>query len=285
MTTQRAYVNGEHLLRLQSRPKLIDYVKQVWAVRRFIALDARTRANGNGKDTFLGRLWIILDPILQTAFYGFIFGIVLNVSKGMDNFPGFLAIGVVFFRSATRGITSGIGLVKRSRALISSFNFPRAAVVLGQGLKNAIDGIAPAIVGIAMALLWQLDKPLPWTIILVLPIYILVQLFSLGCMLVVARVTAFVPDLKSVFALLTRALFFLSGVFYSIERFVNHSTLATVMKLNPVYQALAAVRGCVLDGSAPSAFTWSYLGGWALGLSILGFIFFWAAEGRYANVR
>ena len=139
MASDTLVVNGERLSKLQSRPRLDEYIKEIWQVRRFILLNARTRANLNGRDTFLGRAWVILDPILQTAFYGFVFGIVLNVSKGMDNFPGYLAIGVVFFRTATRGLTSGIGLVRRSRALISSFSFPRAAVVLGEGLKNAID--------------------------------------------------------------------------------------------------------------------------------------------------
>ena len=123
MASDALVVNGGRLSKLQSRPRLDEYIKEIWQVRRFIVLNARTRANLNGRDTFLGRAWVILDPILQTAFYGFVFGMVLNVSKGMDNFPGYLAIGVVFFRVATRGLTSGIGLVRRSRALISSFSF------------------------------------------------------------------------------------------------------------------------------------------------------------------
>lgn len=285
MASDTLVVNGGRLSRLQSRPTLEEYIREIWQVRRFIALNARTRANLNGRDTFLGRAWVILDPILQTAFYGFVFGMVLNVSKGMENFPGYLAIGVVFFRVATRGLTSGIGLVRRSRALISSFSFPRAAVVLGEGLKNAIDGVTPVLVGILMALAWQLDKPIPWTVVLIVPIYCLVQLFSLGCVFFVARATAFVPDLKSIVNLFTRALFFLSGIFFSIERFVNHETLALVMKLNPVYQTLYAARCCVLNGEVPPVFTWVYLAFWAFGLVTFGFIYFWAAEGRYANVR
>lgn len=228
---------------------------------------------------------MILDPLLQTVFYGFIFGMVLKVSRGMDNFPGFLALGIVFFRIITRGLASGSGIVRKSRSLISSFQFPRASVVIGETLKNALDALVPATVAVVLATLWQPEFSLSWSLLTLLPIFVLIQLFSLGCCFIVARATAFVPDLRSIVNLLTRALFFLSGVFFSIERFVNHSTLELVMKLNPVYQFLTAVRQAVLDSQTPSVETWCYLFVWSFGLVAVGFIYFWEAEGRYASIR
>ena len=109
--TEPIEVDVQGLKRLQSRPPVHEYLQDIWKTRNFILLNAKTSANRNGRDTFLGRIWIVLDPLMQTAFYGFIFGLVLQVSRGMDNFPGFLAIGVVFFRIATRGLTSGTNLV------------------------------------------------------------------------------------------------------------------------------------------------------------------------------
>lgn len=283
--TGTIHVDISGLKRLQSRPPIGEYLRDIWRTRNFTLLNARTSANRNGRDTFLGRIWVLLDPLLQTAFYGFIFGLVLQVSRGMDNFPGFLAIGVVFFRIITRGITSGVNLVRRSRAMMSSFNFPRGAVVIGETVKNAIDGIVPAVVAVALAILWQLDQPVHWTVIMVVPLFILMQFFSLGCSFIVARACAFVPDLKSLVNLVNRGLFFLSGVFFSIDRFVDHPTLALLMKLNPVHQFLSAVRVSVLDGVIPSSFTWLYLASWSFGLAALGLLYFWAAEGRYATLR
>ncbi|MGV0373041.1 ABC transporter permease [Corynebacterium pilbarense] len=283
--TETIHVNIGGLKRLQSRPPIGEYLRDIWRTRNFTLLNARTGANKNGRDTFLGRIWVLLDPLLQTAFYGFIFGVVLQVSKGMDNFPGFLAIGVVFFRITTRGLATGSNLVRRSRALMSSFNFPRGAVVIGETLKHAIDGIVPALVAVGLALLWQLDKPVSWTVVLVVPIYVLMQFFSLGCSFVVARACAFLPDLRSLVNLVVRGLFFLSGIFFSIDRFVNHPTLELLMKLNPVHQFLSAARVSVLDGTVPSAFTWAYITCWSLGLTLIGFVYFWAAEGRYATLK
>lgn len=285
LTPAEILVNGSGLHELQSRPPLKQYVREIWRIRAFTFLNARTRANTQGRDTFLGKAWIVLDPLIQTAFYGFVFGVILNVSRGMDNFPGFLALGIVFFRLSTRGIKSGINLIRNSRPLISSFHFPRATVVLGEALKNALDGVIPAAVAIVLALLWQLDKPVSWTILLVVPIYVLVHFFGMGCCFIVARSTAFIPDLRAIYNLISRALFFLSGVFYSIDRFVNNPDLELFMKLNPVYQFLNATRLVVLDGQVPSLFTFCYLTVWSLGLSFVGFLYFWEAEGRYASIR
>lgn len=278
-------VEDEHLSTLQTQPTLGQYVKDLWQTRHFVLAYARGAALKSGQDTFLGRLWIVLDPLLQFMFYGFIFGVVLHVSKGMDNFPGFLILGVVFFRTATRGITTGMGQVQKSKALVNSFHFPRAAVIFSTAVKNFIDGIAPALVGIAMALAFQSDKPVSPAVLLVVPVYFLVQLFALGCSFIVARATAFIPDLRSLFTLVVRGLFFLSGVFFSIDRFVNHETLALLMKLNPIYQVLTAVRTAVLDGQSPGVFTWVYLICWSVGLTLVGFIYFWLAEARYGNIR
>lgn len=282
---QFVMVEDESLSELQTRPSLKQYIKDLWATRHFVIAHARGASLNPGQDNFLGRLWIILDPLLQFLFYGFIFGFVLHTSKGMDNFPGFLILGVVFFRTSTRGISTGIGQVQKHRALVTSFHFPRAALVISTALKNLIDGLPPVLVGIVLALAFQPEMPISPAILLVVPIYLIVQLFALGCSFITARATAFVPDLRSPFNLVVRGLFFLSGIFYSIDRFVNHPTLETVMKLNPVYQVLHAARTLVLDGVSPPAFTWLYLIGWSVVLGLLGFVYFWRAEARYGNIR
>ena len=156
---------------------------------------------------------------------------------------------------------------------------------LGVSLKEAIDSVAPGIVAIVVALALQPDKTVSWTIILVLPVLVLIGFFGMGLCFIVARLTAFIPDLKTPVSLISRGLFFLSGVFFSLERFDAHPTLSALMKANPVYQFLTAVRTCVLDGTVPELGVWLYLSLWSFGLAIVGYVFFWEAESRYSGVR
>lgn len=278
-------IPDDGLYELQIRPSLVQYLVQLWQSRHFIMAEAKGKVFSTGRDTFLGKLWIVLDPLLQVAIYAFIFGAVLQISRGMENFIGFLVIGVIYFRFLTQGIGAGSGLIRKSRALISSFNFPRASLAFSVNLKNIVDNFIPAVLGIIVATLFQLAEPIHWTIAFVIPLYLLIYIFTTGATLIVARATAFVPDMKSLVNLLNRGLFFVSGVFFDVERFATNPTLRFIMEINPVYQFLTAIRSCVLEGEIPEITTWLYLMAWSFGLFIIGFIYFWAGETRYASVK
>lgn len=278
-------VDDSQLRSLRTRPALPVYLKRLWNCRHFIRADARSKALHTGRGTFLGKAWIILDPLLQVMVYAVVFGLVLQTTRGVNNFVGFLIIGVIFFRFLTGGLSGGSGLIQSSRAMLSSFNFPRATLVLAVNLRQLIDNFFPAIIAVVLALLTQIGQPPHWPILLVIPLYFLVHLFALGLTLIVARITAFIPDTKSLVALLQRALFFISGIFFSVERFDSHPLLQKIMTANPFYQFLSAIRTCVLDGQVPSLNTWLYLFAWTFSLLIIGIVFFWQAESRYSSVK
>ncbi|MDV2431448.1 ABC transporter permease [Corynebacterium tuberculostearicum] len=278
-------VDDRRLKNLRARLPLPQYTSELWRRRFFILAEARGRSLRGGNDTFLGKAWIVLDPLFQVTLYAIVFGLILGVSKGMENFVGFLTIGVIFYRQTTRGFSTGIGLVQSAKNLIASFNFPRAAVVFSVALKNTIDGIAPSLVAVFVALLLQFETVPSMAVLLVVPIYVLIQFFNIGVSFVVARVTAFIPDMKTPISLFTRALFFLSGIFFTLERYEGHPALIETMKLNPIYQFLTAIRTCVLDGNVPEVSVWLYLSAWSIGLAVFGYIYFWMADERYANVK
>ena len=233
----------------------------------------------------LGNLWLILNPILDVAVYAFIFGLVLRTSRGIDNFIGFLIIGVIFFSFFTRSVTAGSGLIQNSRALISSFSFPKASLAFSEFIRKLIDDAIPAIVAVLLALISQFREPISWKIIFVIPLYFLLHIFSLGIMLIVARATAFMPDLKPIVSLILRALFFCSGIFYSVEHFPAHNPIRLTMEYNPVYKFLMAVRDSVLYNATPDGNTWLVLCAWSIGAFAFGLIFFWKAEERYPRVQ
>lgn len=269
----------------RTRLPLVAYSKAVWRRRHFIYAEARSKALSSGRGMFLGKVWIVLDPLLQVVVYAVIFGLVLNVSRGMDNFVGFLILGVIFFGFLSRGISAGSGLIQSSRNMIASFNFPRASLAISANLRNLIDNLAPAVVAVVLAIFSQLDEPIHWTVIFIIPIFLMIHIFTLGTTLVIARVTAFIPDAKSLVVLLQRALFFVSGVFFTVERFDTHPYLQLLVEANPLYQFLMAVRDCVLVGDVPSVEVWLYLSAWTFGLFFLGMVFFGRAEERYSSVK
>lgn len=278
-------VDQESVRRVHVRPNLSAYLKTLWNRRFFIWADARAQALREGDNTFLGKLWVFINPLIQVIVYVVIFGLVLKTNRGIDNFVGFLVIGVIYFGFISTALNSGNGMVQGNKNMITSFNFPAASVVLSNALKNFLDNIAPAVVAVVIALLFQLHKIPSLALFLLVPAFLLMHLFMLGLTFIVARATAFIPDLKAIVSLVSRALFFLSGVFFPISRYVTDGSIVKLLELNPCYLYLSLFRGIVLDGNPGSLAQWSELIAWSLGFLILGLVFFWRAEERYASVK
>ncbi|OFT65262.1 ABC transporter permease [Corynebacterium sp. HMSC05D03] len=278
-------VADDELFSTNERASLAKYLANTWRYRHFIFEHARFKAAGDNDDMFLGKLWNILEPLLRIAMYGVMFGVVLQTSRGIENFVGFLVIGLMYFSMMSRGLGSGSGLVQRSKAMMRTFRFPRVSLVVGEAIKGFISNIIPGALAVLAALAFQWGNPLSWSVVLIVPIYFLIHLFSFGLLLISARVTAFVPDAKKIVFFVNRAWFYVSGVFFSVERYARVPEMQEVMQANPAYRFLEAARSVVMYNQIPSLSEWLVLVLWATGASAVGFIFFWRAEDRYVHVR
>src|SRR5699024_174249 len=79
-------VNGTGLSNVGVRPGLLAYLKQVWEFRHFTIFDSRSRIAGEAADDNLGRVWMVLNPVLQGAAYYLVFGVMLGTSRAIENF-------------------------------------------------------------------------------------------------------------------------------------------------------------------------------------------------------
>ena len=89
-----------------------------------------------------------------------------------------------------------------------------------------------------------------------------------------------VRDLAQILPHLFRLLFYMSGVLFSVEVFVENETIVRLFALNPVYDVVTIARWSLLSLDANS---WTLLGAciWAVLLPFAGLLYFRAAEHRY----
>lgn len=277
-------VSTVSLQSLQTRPSFVEYCKQLWERRAFIWTDARFKALRTTKDYRLWRTWLVLQPLMDVAFYAFLFGLILKTSRGIENFIGFLILGVIFMRMIAGLMNQGVMLIRNSRGMIQTFTFPRASLALSQALRSMFDNILPAVIAVLVSLAAQRFVPISGTLFFVIPLFLLIHVFGCGLMLITARLTAVIPDTRSLINFFTSAWFFLSGVMFSIDRFVDHPALLSIMTANPAYIFLTAIRDSVIYATPPSASTWLTLFAWSFGIFLLGLIYFWQAEARYVRL-
>jgi teichoic acid transport system permease protein len=110
------------------------------------------------------------------------------------------------------------------------------------------------------------------------------MVFAFGLATISARLTVHVQDLNKLNPFLTRVMFYVSGIFFSIETVLKDYPLAMqIASYNPVYVFISLARGAMIEGYSINGGMWLAAVLWSLGLFVLGIWFFWRAEERYGR--
>ncbi|WP_353951831.1 ABC transporter permease [Knoellia sp. S7-12] len=265
------------------RPPLGSYVRQLWGRRHFIWADSRARAFSGNRDTLLGRFWLVGRPILDGITYFLIFGVLLKASGGVENYIGFLIIGVFMFSFSSKSLTGGAGAMSAGKNIIRAFSFPRAAIPLALVVRETMSMLPVLFTMFAMILLIPPHATVSIYWLLFPVVFLLQALFNTGLTLYAARLASAIPDLRLVLGFFSRFWMYGSGVMFSVERFIDHPIALAVVQVNPVYCLLEISRDLLLYARMPDLTLWFTLGAWAIVTPLFGFIYFWHGEEAYGR--
>lgn len=265
------------------RPTLSSYLRQLWQRRHFITAEARAKAFSGNRDMLLGNLWLIGVPILQGLAYYVIFGLILKTNRGIENFTGFLLVGVFLFRFTAASMQQGITVMSQTRGITGAFAFPRAAVPLSVLLRETLS-MLPVVATMALLLLAvPPGTQVTWTWLLFPLVFALQTMFNLGITMYTARLGSALPDLRNLTAFIVRIWFYTSGVFFAIDTFVTDPLWRAILQANPLYLVLDMARDLLLYDTIPALESWLFLALWAFLTPIFGFLYFWQGEETYGQ--
>ncbi|WP_083940821.1 ABC transporter permease [Schaalia vaccimaxillae] len=268
---------------VSARPGIFEYCRKIWQRRFFILADSRAKAFSSSRGTTLGKTWLILRPFLDAMVFFAIFGLLLQTGRGIDNFLAYLVVGMNTFGLMQAGLNSGGTILPGAKNMLRAFSFPRASLVFSWSLRGLFDFLPVLLATILFIMVVPPHVKPSTTWILVVPVVVLVWIFSIGLALITASLTARIPDLKFIWPLLSRFWFYGSGIFFSIDRFADHPAVMALMTANPGYQVLNLMRQCLVYDTIPETSQWAYVLAWVLGTFVLGFVIFWSHEESYGR--
>lgn len=280
--TTLAAIAAEHgLAPVGVRPPLRSYLAEVWRRRHFALVLASSKAYARNQGGYLGQLWAVLTPALWACVYFVVFGLVLRTDRGVDNFAGFLVIGVFLFHFSSSSISNGSKAITGNSELIGSLEFPRALLPMAAVLAELLT-LLPALL-VLLVVVPLSGEPVQASWVLLAPAVALQWLFGTGLAFVCARLVADVRDLARLVPFVLRVLMYASGVFFAIDHYVGNEAVAAALQHQPVAVYLELGRGALLGDVPVDPTTWLWGLGWALVAAVGGFWFFWHAEERYAR--
>ena len=271
-------VSTDGLTQLGVRPKLRSYLIDGWGLRHFISTQARLQSFSAARGNFLGKLWLLLDPLLLIGFYFIIFGMILKTDRGVDNFVAFLAIGIIFFRPLQASLGRGNSILRQNRALFKSFNFPKASVFVSFVLRSTYESVPDIIILLVFILVVPPGENASFHWLLILVALAFRQGMILGLTMTTGFLTNRVPDLSHVWPVLSRFWFYTSGILFSIERYVSDPFLKSVLESNPAAVLINFARQVLLDNAIPPFSMWMQLLGWSFFLPLVGLLLIWNGE-------
>lgn len=268
------------LVDLGARPSIGAYLAEMWERREFALFVPLEDIRVQNIDTALGQLWQLLNPALTVAVYYVIFGLLLEVDRGVENYLAFLVIGVLLFNLSTRIALDSVRLIDRDEGLIRSVQFPRGLLPVSTVVLHTL-AFLPAVAVLFGTLVATGEHPrVSW---LWFPlVLVLLTAVHVGIAFVGARAGHAVRDLAQVLPHVFRILFYLSGVLFAVDSFVENQLALRLFSLNPLYGAISLARWSLMGQSAAVADLVGLVA-WSLVLPVAGLVYFLRAEHRYGE--
>ena len=267
-------------MRLPGTLFLRNLVRQRSLIFQLVRRDFQQRFVGSA----VGWIWGLIHPLALLVAYTFIFTYCLKqrLAPGQltDNYPIFLFAGMLpwllFQETVQRSSTA---LVDYSN-LIKKSVFPAEIVPVSIFLSNLLSHFLALALLVAAVAVW-LNRVS--AMLVVLPVYlVLVGLFSLGLAWVVSSLHVFLRDTGQVLSVVMTFWFWVTPIFITEELFPE--SVRWVVTLNPLVYAVRGYRTSILSTQLPAAGDLALLAAFAVGMFVVGGLFFRHTKKGFADV-
>jgi teichoic acid transport system permease protein len=259
-------------------PNLNLYFRDSWARREFVTELSRVDRENEHLDTFFGKLWSIIAPLLSALVY-YLFIFVLQGAQGPERFLHLVA-GIFIFEflstAASRGSTSIVGAVN----LINNTRFPRVLLPVTQVLTSW--RIFLPSLGVYAVFHIALQQPLTIYALQAIPALFLIVMFSTGLAMFASTAQIYFRDTASLMPFILRLVMFASPVLYFPEQAKEILGGIFISVFNPIFCMVEIFSGSIVRGDTFGVWTWIIASGWAIFTFIGGFTFLVTREGEFA---
>ena len=219
------------------------YWRDVWRYRELLGFLAWRDIKVRYKQTVLGILWALIQPLVTLAVFTFVFGRLAAMPSGSAPYPLLVLCGLLPWQLFAAAFTNASGSLVANTHLISKVYFPRLIVPLSSVAVALIDFVVVLALLAVMCAWWRFVPD--WRIVF-LPGFILLTLVAaIGTGLWLTALTVRYRDFRFVVPFMLQVGLFLSPVGFSSTNMPNWRQLYS---LNPMVGAIDGFRWCLLRG-------------------------------------
>ena len=238
----------------------------------FVRSDLRQRYVGSS----IGLFWSVINPLLLISLYTLVFSVVLKVpvsiGQSVGHYGVFLFCGMLPWIAFNEAVTKSSTVVLEQRGLVSATHFPLLLLPLYVLVSSFIHELIA--LGMFIVILVVMKIPLSLDVALLLVVFPLQLLLTLGLSLFVSSLNVFFRDVAQFAQAILLIWFFATPIVYPIE--AVPLWLKKFFYLNPMTPLIEMYRYCLLGTSSFELWSLStaYFGVFALLVFLVGIKFF-----------
>ncbi len=254
-------------------------LRDLWQYRELLYFLTWRDVKVRYKQTVIGFLWAIIQPLLKMVVFSIIFGGLAKMDSEGFPYPIFLYAGLLpwqFFASAVS--RSGESVVA-SANLVKKVYFPRLVIPIASVGACLVDFAISFIILIVLMFYYSIIPTL--SIFMVLPLVLATIFTALGVGMFISALNVAYRDFRYVLPFLVQIWMFLTPVIYSTG--IIPENWRWLILLNPMAGIVDAYRSAILG----KPFEWGNLGismGMAVVIFLCGLMYFRKTERYFADI-
>jgi lipopolysaccharide transport system permease protein len=267
---------------IEARPgwQIVNF-KEIWRYRELLVFLTWRDIKVRYKQTVLGALWALLQPLATMIVFVMFLGNVAGISSHETPYPLFVLAGTIAWTFFANAVSSAGSSVVGGQNLVTKVYFPRLIIPMGAVGAGLVDFlVACGLYAVIMA--WYGVMP-SWNIFLAPLIFLFLALAALGVGTLLAALTVAYRDFRYVVPFGVQLWMFATPCIYMEAEQVVGPNGQTWLPLNPAYGLIYNFRQCLLGGPLNIYALW-VSAAVSVVLLVVGCMYFRKVERSFADI-
>ena len=232
--------------------------RELWRFRDLFLVLAWRDISVRYKQTVLGILWAVLQPVVTMIVFTFIFNRVGNIQSGDSTpYPVFLYVGLLFWQYYSMTLSNASNSLVSHAGMIQKIYFPRLILPATAATTGLVDLAISSVILAGMMIYYRFSPSVSG--LLVLPILLVCAILaSLGFGFFLAAINVKYRDVRHALPFFIQILMYVTPVIYPVKMLDKHLVIKNLMLwLNPISGVITNARAALLG---QGHFDWGIMG-------------------------
>jgi lipopolysaccharide transport system permease protein len=231
---------------IEPNARVVEWL-ELWRYRDLFRILAERDIRLRYRQTALGIVWVVLQPLVASLIFAAIFGLFAKLPSDGAPYLLFVFAAMLPWNLFSGGVQRAGNSLIADRDLIAKIYFPRPIIPIASVAAVLVDFVVALLVMLALILLYRTS--VDWSLLAVLPLTLLAIALTLGVSLFLSALNVYYRDFSYALPFILQVWMYASPIVYAST--LIPSQWQVLYGLNPMVGLIDGFRWAFLGGTWP----------------------------------